>query len=122
MERWTLKECRNYSIVDHSEKYSYSIAIIRIALLLYSCVSGLGCRGVARILSLLANELGFKRTPHFTTIRQWVLKNGYYQVVHKTFEKANDWCAIFDLTVEVNVVKLTKLLCAFSSRERDGSM
>jgi hypothetical protein len=53
----------------------------------------------------LANELGFKKTPHFTTIRQWILKRGYYQVVHKTFEKAKDWCAIFDLTVEVGALK-----------------
>jgi hypothetical protein len=73
-------------------------------------VSGLGCRGVARILILLANELGFKKIPHFTTIRQWVLKRGYYQVVHRTFEKAKDWCAIFDLTVEVGAIKCLLVL------------
>jgi hypothetical protein len=73
-------------------------------------VSGLGCRGVARILSLLASELGFKKTPHHTTIRQWVLKRGYYQVVHRTFEKAKDWCAIFDLTVEVGALKCLLVL------------
>jgi hypothetical protein len=70
----------------------------------------LGCRGVCRILTLLANELGFKKIPHFTTIRQWVLKRGYYQVVHRTFEKAKDWCAIFDLTVEVGALKCLLVL------------
>jgi hypothetical protein len=78
--------------------------------LLYSCVSGLGCRGVARILSVLANELGFKTIPHFTTIRQWILKRGYYQVVHRAFEKAKDWCAIFDLTVEAGALKCLLVL------------
>jgi hypothetical protein len=58
----------------------------------------------------LANELGFKKTPHFTTIRQWVLKKGYYQVVCRTFEKAKDWCAIFDLTVEAGAVKCLLVL------------
>jgi hypothetical protein len=58
----------------------------------------------------LANELGFKKTPHFTTIRQWVLKRGYYQVVHRTFEKAKDWCAVFDLTVESGAVKCLLVL------------
>jgi len=58
----------------------------------------------------LGNELGFKKTPHFTTIRQWVLKMGYYQVAHKTFEKAKDWCAIFDLTVETGALKCLLVL------------
>jgi hypothetical protein len=58
----------------------------------------------------LADELGFEKTPHFTTIRQWVLKKGYYQVVHKTFEQAKDWCAIFDLTVEVGALKCLLVL------------
>jgi hypothetical protein len=70
----------------------------------------LGCRGVGRILSLLANELGFEKIPHHTTIRQWVLKRGYYQVVQKTVEKAKDWCAIFDLTLEVGTLKCLLVL------------
>ncbi len=58
----------------------------------------------------MASELGFTKTPHHTTIRQWVLKRGYYQVVHGTFEKAKDWCAIFDLTVEVGALKCLLVL------------
>jgi hypothetical protein len=54
--------------------------------------------------------MGFKKAPHYTTIRQWVLKRGYYQVVHQTFEKAKDWCAIFDLTVEVGALKCLLVL------------
>ena len=97
---------KTQEIADRPERYSYSTTIIRIALLLYSCVS----RGVARILSVLSNELGFKKTPHFTTIRRWVLKRGYYQFAHRTFEKAKDWCAIFDLTVEVGALKCLLVL------------
>lgn len=70
----------------------------------------MGCRGVFRILSLLANELGFKKIPHHTTIRQWVLKRGYHQIVNKTFERAKDWCAIFDLTVEIGALKCLLIL------------
>jgi hypothetical protein len=58
----------------------------------------------------LASELGFKKIPHYTTIRQWVLKRGYHQVVNQTFEKAKDWCAIFDLTVEVGALKCLLIL------------
>lgn len=54
--------------------------------------------------------MGFEKTPHFTTVRQWVLKKGYYQVAHRTFEKAKDWCAIFDLTVEVGALKCLLVL------------
>jgi hypothetical protein len=54
--------------------------------------------------------LGFKKAPHFTTIRQWILKRGYYQIVYRTFEKARDWCAVFDLTVEVGAVKCLLVL------------
>jgi hypothetical protein len=97
-------------VADRPERYSYSTAIIRIALLLYSCVSALGCRGVCRILTVLASELGFEKIPHHTTIRQWVLKKGYYQVARRAFEKAKDWCAIFDLTVEVGALKCLLVL------------
>lgn len=56
--------------------------------------------------------MGLKKAPHHTTIRQWVLKRGYYQITHKTFEKAKDWCAIFDLTVEVGALKCLLVLGA----------
>lgn len=78
--------------------------------MLYSCVSGLGCRGVGRVLNLLCRELGFEKIPHHTTIRQWVLKRGYHQIVNQTFEKAKDWCAIFDLTTEVGALKCLLVL------------
>lgn len=58
----------------------------------------------------MANELGFKKVPHFTTIRQWVLKRGYYQITHKTFEKAKDWCAIYDLTLGTGALKCLLVL------------
>jgi len=58
----------------------------------------------------LASELGFKKIPHHTTIRQWVLKRGYHQVVHQVVEKAKDWCAIFDLTLEVGALKCLLVL------------
>ncbi len=84
--------------------------IIRIALLLYSNISGLGCRGVNRVLSVLQQELDISTVPHHTTVRQWVLKRGYCQIVHQTFEKAKDWVGIFDLTVGVGALKCLLVL------------
>jgi len=90
--------------------YSYSTLIIQIAMLLYSGVSGLGCRGVRRVLTILQGVLGINAVPHWTTVRQWVLKRGYYQIAHKTFEKAKDWSAILDLTVDVGALKCLLIL------------
>jgi len=70
----------------------------------------LGCRGVGRILAILADRLGLRKVPHHTTIRQWVLKRGYHQVVHQTVEKAKDWGAIFDLTVGIGALKCLLVL------------
>lgn len=70
----------------------------------------MGCRGVGRVLALLADKLGLRKVPHYTTIRQWVLKRGYHQVVHQTIEKAKDWGAIFDLTVDVGALKCLLVL------------
>lgn len=70
----------------------------------------MGCRGVGRVLALLADKLGLRKVPHHTTIRQWVLKRGYHQVVHQTVQKAKDWGAIFDLTVDVGALKCLLVL------------
>ena len=56
--------------------------------------------------------LGIHKAPHYTTIRQWVLKKGYYQIAHQIVEKAKDWVAIFDLTVDVGAMKCLLVLGA----------
>jgi hypothetical protein len=69
-----------------------------------------------RVLTVLQQELGFGTVPHWTTIRQWVLKKGYHQIIHGTLEQAKDWGAIFDLTVDVGSLKCLLILGVQFSR------
>ena len=39
-----------------------------------------------------------------------MLKRGYHQIVHKVLEKAKDWVAIFDLTIDVGALKCLLIL------------
>jgi hypothetical protein len=77
-----------------------------------------------RVLVTLQHHLGFDKIPHHTTIRQWVLKRGYYQIVHHPFEKARDWVGIFDLTISVGSIKCLLILgVRFTPlRERDNGL
>ncbi len=62
------------------------------------------------MLGVLQKELGISTIPHHTTIRQWILKRGYCQITHQTFEKAKDWVGIFDLTIGVGALKCLLVL------------
>ena len=62
------------------------------------------------MLNALQHELGISKTPHHTTIRQWVLKKGYFQITHQAFEKAKDWVGIYDFTVGVGALKCLLIL------------
>lgn len=62
------------------------------------------------MLGILKQELGIDKVPHFTTIRQWVLKRGYTEIMHRTFEQAKDWGAILDLTVSIGALKCLLVL------------
>jgi len=87
-----------------------------MVLLLYSGISGLGCRGVVRILTILNQEGVIAKVPHWTTVRQWVLKMGYHQIIHGMVEKAKDWGAIFDLTIDIGALKCLLILGVHFSR------
>ena len=54
--------------------------------------------------------MGIPKVPHWTTIRQWALKMGLYEVTHKVHEKGKKWCALFDLTVDIGAIKCLLVL------------
>ncbi|MCH9625138.1 MAG: hypothetical protein S4CHLAM123_03070 [Chlamydiales bacterium] len=63
----------------------------------------MGCRKIARVLTILGEYFPLT-TPHHTTIRQWVVRNGCY-TLNSPMKKANDWIAIGDLTISLGKMK-----------------
>jgi hypothetical protein len=70
--------------------------------------AALGCRTIANVLKTLAVYLQ-QSAPHHTTIRQWVIRNGCYNL-ELPLEKADDWVAIGDLTTSVGKTKCLAIL------------
>ena len=87
--------------------YKYPTTIIKLALDLFS--DGLlGFRTIARVFKIMGNLIG-EFFPHFTTIRQWVLKMGLFQV-SRDIEKRNDWIWLIDFSVGVGAQKCLVIL------------
>lgn len=80
---------------------------MKLALDLYGKAS-IGYRKVARVLEVFFSQTN-EKIPHHSTIRLWVLRNGYYHL-HKPIEKANDWVAIGDTTIDLGKVKCLAIL------------
>ncbi len=65
-------------------------------------------RSCAKICSILANFYNAP-APHYSTIRQWVLRLGYY-TLHEPKEKRNDWVYIVDYTITTGKNKCLAIL------------
>jgi len=50
-----------------------------------------------------------KPVPHHTTVRQWVLRNGYHNL-HSKLENADDWIALGDVTYDIGKTKCLAIL------------
>ena len=87
--------------------YKYPTTIIKLALDLFS-EGLLGFRAIARVFKILANFIG-NFSPHFTTIRQWVLKMGLFQV-SRDIEKRDDWIWLLDFSAGVGAQKCLVIL------------
>jgi hypothetical protein len=68
----------------------------------------LGCSKVAATLRVIFGEIG-KKTPHHTTIRNWMIRNGCYNL-KKPIEKSDDWIAIADVTIGLGKLKCLAIL------------
>jgi hypothetical protein len=93
--------------------HRYTAAVIRLSLNLYG-KAALGCRKVARVLDVFF-ALFDQTVPHHTTIRLWILRNGYYEL-KKPIQQADDWVAIGDVTVDLGKVKCLTILGVQLSR------
>ena len=63
----------------------------------------IGCRKIARVLGIVLGRVGLS-PPHHTTINQWIARSGCHQL-KQPVEKADDWVALADVTVDIGVVK-----------------
>ncbi len=78
--------------------YRYSSWQVMISILWY-LYAGVGFRGVAKCWEILHGAIGGK-VPHPCTVRQWVLRIGYYKLCQEV-EKADDWVYIADYTAQM---------------------
>lgn len=68
----------------------------------------LGCSKVAAVLKVIFGEIA-ERTPHHTTIRNWVIRNGCYNL-EKPIEKSEDMVGIGDITIALGKLKCLAIL------------
>lgn len=92
---------------DRNKNFTYSnpFILLCINLFLVGLISYRGCMRVCKILS----RYYCISTPHFTTIRQWILRFGYYTLT-KAKEFRNDWVYIVDYTIGVSNNKCLAIL------------
>jgi len=68
----------------------------------------LGCSKVAAVLKVIFGEIT-EKIPHHTTIRNWVIRNGCYNLV-KPIEKSEDMVGIGDVTIALGKLKCLAIL------------
>ena len=76
--------------------------VVRMALDLYAHAV-MGCRKIARVLEIILSRIGL-HSPHHTTVRQWVHRNGCHQL-EQPVEKADDWVVLADITIGIGNIK-----------------
>lgn len=74
----------------------------------------IGCRKIASVLQVVFGHF-LDKIPHHTTIRQWLIRNGFYQL-QVPLQKAEDWVAIGDLTIDVGRIKCLAIIGVRMSR------
>lgn len=96
--------------LNESEKifrHNFTISMIKLSLDLYG-KAAIGYRKVARVLEVFFENIS-EKVPHHSTVRLWVMRNGYY-CLNKPIEKADDWVAIGDVTIDLGKVKCLTIL------------
>jgi len=93
--------------IDKSFGYHYNSNEIFICFnFVVSC--GISYRGCADGLGMLS-KIYPVRAPHYTTIRTWVLKLGYF-ILMQPKQRRSDWVFIIDLTITIGVKKCMVIL------------
>jgi hypothetical protein len=68
----------------------------------------MGCRKIARVFEILLKNSN-QKTPHHTTIQQWIWRNGCYNI-STSLPSGNDWVAIGDLSFSMGKKKVLVIL------------
>ncbi len=87
------------TFIDPDKKcmhFSYNTSLITFCIQLF-IVTSVSYRACSKICSVLSSFIVI-RTPHYTTIRQWVLRFGYYKLQKPKLVR-NDWAYILDYTI-----------------------
>src|SRR5206468_6977077 len=99
-----------FDIIPSGHCFSLGHVALLIGWVLFGAVS---LRGVCRALEWMqemgiGDELGL-RLPHWTTVRWWLLRLGYYKL-HRPKEQASDWVWIVDHSNQMGQEKCLLLL------------
>jgi hypothetical protein len=87
--------------------------MIKLALDLYGQAT-LGCSKVARVLEVIFEGIT-ERTPHRTTVRNWFVRAGLYNL-EQPIEKSEDLVAIGDITISLGKLKCLAILGARTAK------
>jgi len=102
---------------DRPKGHIYSSNLILKTLRLHG-EALLGCRTIEKVIKVLEP---LKKTPHFTTIRQWIIRFGVSRIESK-YEHANDWICVGDITIDIGPMKcLATLGIRKSTLDQQGS-
>jgi len=108
-ENKSLKEVINNSqhlIKEYADK-KYFLQYISLQLIIRYMIS---FRSASRILKTpLATNSGIKKSPHFTTIREWCLRLGFY-LLNNVKKIEDKWVCIVDFTVQIGKAKALIML------------
>ncbi len=74
----------------------------------------IGCRKIVSVLQVVFGYF-LDKIPHHTTIRQLLIRNGFYYL-QVPLQKAEDWVAISDLTIDVGRIKCLAIIGVRMSR------
>ena len=92
---------------EKSMHFSYNIPLILFCIQLF-IITSVSYRACSKICAVLSSFIKIP-VPHYTTIRQWVLRFGYYQLQRpKSFR--DDWVYILDYTIASSKNKCLAIL------------
>lgn len=80
--------------------HHYSLGAVDLALEL-AFLAGVSLRAISKIFAILAGlQVGIVQAPHWSTVRLWLLRLGYYKLTRpKT--KADDWIYLVDHSCQI---------------------
>ena len=97
-----LRDLKKNSFLESPKPYKhhFSSKIIQSAIDMFKC--GLGYNQIANVFKILQPHTG-KKGPHYSTVRQWTMRNGYHKL-HSTLPEGK-YVILGDLTIDIGKIK-----------------